>query len=300
MRHWKSMAIAGAWLAAAGCGGGGGSSEPRAERSESIGGEVATTGEARPVGEDEFGTYAETETWQTPAPSSEPMARGQESWEAEPYGGPESPPHYGESGTSQEYGAAGGMDQPGTAQEPGAMGEPGMMGEPGAEEPELARNALCPADIEGLNVRVATIPRGGALVLTARGEQEVEELRDRLDRFAQMHRRHHIERSKPEQGSIGEPGMSEPGMGEPGMGEPGMMGEHEGHAMGTGQEPQFIDESALIHQASEVRVVEIANGARLEVMMDDQTQIQELRAELREDATMLREGLCPLALQLQS
>src|SRR5690606_5509008 len=117
MRHWKSMAIAGAWLAAAGCGGGGGSGETRAERSESIGGEVATTDEARPLGEDEFGGYVETET--TPAPGSEPMAREQETWEGQPYGGPESPPHYGESGTPQEYGAAGGMDEPGTAQEPG-------------------------------------------------------------------------------------------------------------------------------------------------------------------------------------
>ena len=146
-------------------------------------------------------------------------------------------------------------------QEPGMAQQPGMQ-EPGMQEPELARNALCPADIEGLSVRVSTIPRGGALVLTATGDEAVEDLRDRLDRFAQMHRQQH-------QGAMGE-------------------------------QAQFADASALIHQASEVRVVDIPRGARLEVRLDDADKVQDLRAELREDASMLREGLCPLALQLET
>ena len=65
------------------------------------------------------------------------------------------------------------------------------------------------------------------------------------------------------------------------------------------QDPEFADADALIHQASDVRVVEIPRGARLEIRIDDTEQVSDLRAELREDATMLRDGRCPLALQLE-
>ena len=153
---------------------------------------------------------------------------------------------------------------------------------------------VCPADVDGLEVRVASIPRGGALVMTA-ARDEVELLRERLRRFVDLHteRRTSVEITadataqalgiEPRGTATGFEAM--PGAG-PGV-EPA-----EGRA--------FADEAALVHTAERISLVEIPRGARLEIVLGDADHVRALRTELREDADMLRRGLCPLALQVET
>ncbi|UJR83400.1 hypothetical protein [Sandaracinus amylolyticus] len=329
MRSWKGAAAAGVWLVAAACGGEGTETSRADLESESIGGEAVATGETRRTLEDEYSAAQSDAYGVDPAVTREMQSSGtgaSGSVGAEGMGtGAGVSGSIDESGmragTTGDIGASGeigtegvsgsmqepGMAQSGAMQEPGMEQQPGMAQEPGMEPEPMAQANVCPADIEGLNVRVSTIPRGGALVFTVRNEENVTELRDRLNTFADMHRRHH-EQMQP--GATGAAETTQPGasaqadVGPGGVSGSAGMGEHEGHAgmtaqAGTEQE-QFADPSALIHQASEVRVVEIPRGARLEVRLDDSTQVRDLRSELREDATMLREGRCPLALQVES
>lgn len=284
MRNWKGVAISATCLLAVACGGNEGETARADLESETIGGEGVASSEM--AGDDRLAEYEEYEGY-----SVEPVL-------------PES-----EMGTGIAP-EPGGMAEAETDVAPGIEGdEPDMTGsgigsaepmedegfaqaqpEPGIAEPAAvpAQGEVCPADIEGLNVRVSTIPRGGALVFTVAREQ-VEELRDRLDRFALLHGQQH-------EGATAEP-MDAPGEGMGTMGAEG--GEMEGHAMEGGEQSQFADAQALIHQATEVRVVDIPRGARLEVRFENDERVSDLRAELREDATMLRDGRCPLALQLE-
>jgi hypothetical protein len=153
---------------------------------------------------------------------------------------------------------------------------------------------VCPADLDGLEVRVTSIPRGGALVMTASRDQ-VELLRDRLRRFVDLHAERRAGADitadataqalgiEPRGTASGFDAMPGPG---PGV-EP-----HEGRA--------FADEAALLHTAERISVVEIPRGARLEIVLGDSDHVRALRTELREDADLLRRGLCPLALQVET
>jgi hypothetical protein len=144
-----------------------------------------------------------------------------------------------------------------------------------AQEPEPTTEPLgrvhdvCPADIEGLGVRVSAVPRGGALVMTVPPDK-MSDLRSRLNHFAEVHAE-----SRGEHNEIQSHAPS---------------GAHGGE--------EFIDEQAMIHRATSVRVVDIPRGARLEFRLEDGEQVRELRAELRKDAQMLRDGLCPLSITL--
>ncbi|AKF04084.1 Flagellar hook-length control protein FliK [Sandaracinus amylolyticus] len=345
--------MAGVCLVAAACGGEGSETSRADLEEETIGGEAVATGETRRSLEDEYSAAQSDAYGVDPAVTrdmstsgtgasgsigAEGMGAGagvsgsidEGGLQAGATGGSGMTGDMGATGSVGPEGATGSMQGPGMAQA-GATGtmqepEPGME-EPGMAEPMAQQANVCPADIEGLNVRVSTIPRGGALVFTTRSEENVTELRDRLNRFADMHRRHHEQMQPGATGAVGagagtttQPGASAQAdigaggtggsvsgsAGTTGAGVTGSAGTgaHEGHSGMTAQagatEEQFADPSALIHQASEVRVVEIPRGARLEVRFDDTTQVRELRTELREDATMLREGRCPLALQIES
>ena len=136
----------------------------------------------------------------------------------------------------------------------------------------MTAEEVCTADIERLDVRASTIPRGGALVFTVAREQ-VQDLRDRLNRFAELHMQQH-------QGAHGASGMQQQeqgmgtspsgsaGVGAGGAGARGAIGA--GGASGTigaggtetGESVEFVDAQALIHQASEVRVVETPRTCR--------------------------------------
>ena len=172
------------------------------------------------------------------------------------------------------------------AQAGGAATEP--MAPP--EGPPQERTS-CPADLEGLEVSVASMPRGGALVFRADDE---DALRARLRLFAKMHEAQRIEEAggpppveKPEATASAEAMTAPAGPVQPKLEQ-------------NPEEQRFADADALIHQASEVRMVETAQGARLEVQFEEGAQLRALRAELRADAEQLAAGTCPLALSIQS
>ncbi len=128
---------------------------------------------------------------------------------------------------------------------------------------------ICPADIEGLDVRVSAVPRGGALVMIVPPDK-VSDLRSRLRHFVEVRTE-----------SLGEHEATSP---------------HD--PLATHGHEEFVDEQAMIHRASNVRVVDLPHGARLEFRLENGEQVQELRAELRKNAQMLRDGLCPLSFTL--
>jgi hypothetical protein len=137
---------------------------------------------------------------------------------------------------------------------------------------------VCPVGIQGLEVQAVTIPEGGALQFVA-ASQGVPELRSRLQRFARMHREQMQQQQRSGGGGTSSGGSA--------------------HTGGMAGQPQFADKNALIHQARDVRVVEIPNGARLEVRISD-PQLEDLRNELRQDAQQMSQGRCPLSLQIET
>ncbi|MDQ3036216.1 MAG: hypothetical protein M3Y87_27695 [Myxococcota bacterium] len=329
MRNWKSVAVGSAWLLAAACGGNEGETARADLETDTMGGERAATdrqmgGEATtdPSAGASYDVYVVDPA--PPVAVIPPPSAGEPGSEWMSEGEQQDPFAQGsqQPGTTQQDPFAQGTQQPGTTQQdPFAQGtrQPGTTQQDpfaqGTQQPQDtfgqtgALAQVCPADIEGLNVRVSTIPRGGALVFTV-DREEVQVLRDRLDRFAQLHRQHH-EGMQPGAGMHGmEHGEGSMGsaQGTPSGGASGSVGAGGAGASGSigggmaqgGQQQQFADQEALIHQASEVRVVEIPRGARLEFRFDDAERVSDLRSELRESATMLRDGRCPLALQLES
>lgn len=324
MRNWTKLAIAGASLALAACGNGGDRESARADlEDESIGGEsvgaTATgpmaTGDrdlrSEPGVDDDYVTYSQTDVYVVPHPGelapqqpagTSGMGPGATSTietddARDRYTGRMTGEAEEELGVDRDLTGTGiGSTEP-VDEDRVAQG----MGTTTGGQPEMAASAqgeICPADIEGLNVRVSTIPRGAALVFTV-DRAQVDELRDRLDRFASLARqqRSRSSESGADVGATGAMGEgAEDDLDTRPMGEPGAQAMRSG---ATDGQDRFADTSALIHQASEVRVVEIPRGARLEFRFDDSSRVRELRTELREDASALRDGRCPLSLQLE-
>ena len=351
MRNWRSVAVGSAWLLAAACGGNEGGETARADlETESMGGESAATAQtgdefapgdsygAAVYSDDQYATdtqgYGTTGADDLGAGGSVGIGGGGIGAEGSAGLGEDTTQgsigtgtttqgtfeddQLAQGTTQQDPFAQGTQQQPEGTMPEGTMSE-GMQQQDAFGQQAGAQAQVCPADIEGLNVRVSTIPRGGALVFTV-GREDVQVLRDRLDRFAQLHRQHReaMQSGEGMQGMHGEGSMGSAqgtpsggasgSVGAGGAGASGSIGAG-GAGVGAGagagmaqseQQQQFADQEALIHQASEVRVVEIPRGARLEFRFDDSERVSDLRSALRENATMLRDGRCPLALQLES
>lgn len=343
----RSAAIAGLWLFAAACGGNEGRSQTARTEAPSMGGEMASSGAGAPSQQMvAAGTPAGVSTGARTPIGDTRMGAGASTGvgAGASVGGTGVSGELGGSGSLAQGGASGsagamGRDLGGSTGMPGSEmeGEMGMEGMPGmeggmqqgmqegmehgggmAQRPEqrgtegersaqAARNEVCPAGLEGLNVRATQIPRGGALVLTA-SRDDVDELRARMHRLANLHQAQHGAMGGGEGAPGATQGRTEPGArtearpsgGSAARGatgeEVGAQGEH----MGREEHVQFVDTEALIHQASEIRVIEIPRGARVEVRFDDATKVRDLRGELREDAEMLRNGQCPLSFQTES
>lgn len=321
----RSAAIAGLWLFAAACGGTEESTSTARSEEPSMGGgeQTVATGTSTQMGGAQAGvsTGARTPTRDTSmgagASGTGVGASVAGTGVSGELGGSGSLAQGGAGGsagaTGRDLGAPAGMRGSETEGEMGMEMEEGMQpreegtvarrpehrGMEGEELAQGAQNEVCPADLEGLTVQVTQIPRGGALVFTA-SRDEVDELRDRLHRLANIHhqRRGHMGTQGSMEGSMQQVRPSGGGATQRAEGEQvGTQGEH----MGSREEhARFADEQALIHQASEIRVIEIPRGARLEVRFDDATKVRDLRSELRETAGMLRNGQCPLSFQVES
>lgn len=155
----------------------------------------------------------------------------------------------------------------------------------------------CPADLAEIEVVATAIPDGGAMVFSVADESQ-EALRARLRLFAKVHELHRLEMAAADR-PVEKPRAAE--------GEPSAAPVPEDSAS-TGRIPpkleenpppqRFADMSALVHSASEVAVVETDEGARVEIRIADRRRVRALRSELREDAAMLSQGSCPLALSI--
>lgn len=249
----------GLWLLAAACGGQGGETRTASASDETMGGEPvrAPTRASAPFDEEEAMSREEVAMEVPEAPTEAPMEETES--------------------VAQAAGVA--PDSPSAMQH--AIGQ--------------ERNS-CPADLEGLEVSVATVPRGGALVFRADAD-EGEALRGRLRLFAKLH-----EVARQEQ--VGQPPIEKPAEDPDAIARAQTVREFEGPVqpkLERNPEPQrFADADALIHQASDVRMIETPRGARLDFRFEDGARVRDLREELRADAEQLRAGNCPLALSVES
>lgn len=121
---------------------------------------------------------------------------------------------------------------------------------------------VCPVGIPGLAVRAENARGGAELVFTAEPLHR-RALRERMARFAELHRQ-----------------------------------ARRAHAGDTSDPPAtFGDEDAQIHHA-EVQAVPTAEGVRLVARADRPADIRALQHEIEEDAGALGRGACPLALEI--
>lgn len=140
---------------------------------------------------------------------------------------------------------------------------------------EVARE-ICPADIETLRVRARNLSRGAVIILTARGEADVDRLRDRMRELALAHSAEHAQQ------------CDDPAHGE-------------GVTTSTSTAHRIADPSSPMLAVHDLRLVEIENGVRLEMRHADDVErvsVRELRMRVREDAAALDEGVCPLSFQM--
>lgn len=141
---------------------------------------------------------------------------------------------------------------------------------------EQAARDICPADIPTLRVRARNVSHGAAIVLTARGEADVDRLRDRMRQFALAHSTEHAQQ------------CADPS--------------HEGVvSASTSAEHRIADPASPLLSVHDLRLVEIANGVRLELRYGDdidRVSVRELRTQVRDDAAALADGVCPLSFQM--
>lgn len=140
---------------------------------------------------------------------------------------------------------------------------------------EVTIDDICPTDVPSLRVQARNLPRGIALVLTATGEEDVASLREHMRQFALLHAM-----EKERQAGVAAGEMIAPS------------------ASGR---PHIADPASPLARVDDLRLVEIPNGVRVELREHggaDRASVRELRASVREDASWLREGVCPLSFQI--
>lgn len=116
---------------------------------------------------------------------------------------------------------------------------------------------MCPMDVPGTKVSVADTPDGVALTFTTTGD--VSKLREHVYGMAAMHEH-----------------MMQEGSGSGGMGSGGMM---------------------MKMVPSTARSEDVEGGARIVLTPKDAAQLSELRAHVREHATQMTSGHCPMMMQ---
>lgn len=140
---------------------------------------------------------------------------------------------------------------------------------------EVTIDDICPSDVPSLRVQARNVPRGIALVLTARGEEDVAALREHMRQFALVHAMEKARQAGVAQGEMIAPSAS--------------------------GRPHVADPASPLSRVDDLRLVEIPNGVRVELREPDdadRASVRDLRANVREDAASLREGVCPLSFQI--
>ena len=157
---------------------------------------------------------------------------------------------------------------------------PDAMSPPAPAALEVAAREICPADIASLRVRARNIPNGAAIVLTARGDDDVARVRDRMRELALARSTERALRAR-----------SDPSYATMTVPSPG----------GVSWSHGFADPSSPLLSADDLRLVEIPNGVRMELRYGEgveRASVWDLRAHLREDVAALDDGVCPLSFQI--
>lgn len=158
--------------------------------------------------------------------------------------------------------------------------EPSMHG--GMTGGDMA--AMCPMAVEGTTVRAEDVEGGAALVFTTTGD--VDELRQRVARMAEMHNHHHGEGHGHGMGMHGgEHGAGGHRHGAQGGGEPVHRG---GMHSGSSQMSE-----GMMMPPSTARSEEVERGARL-VFTPRDSDLESLRDHVGRHAEMMSSGRCPM------
>lgn len=180
------------------------------------------------------------------------------------------------------------------------------------EQPGMARgDQSCPMDVSGTQVYSTETPDGIALVFTTTSGQ-VEDLRQRVRRTADMYRTHAGTGTKDMPSPGDRSGMTNPSpegtfeseerqQGTPPQSAPesGMQGETQqqgtegmtGEGTEGGQGGQGMGAEGVVRY--DVRVEDIDNGAQIVFTPRAPTQLQTLRDRVRQHAQTLQAGECP-------
>lgn len=264
----RKLGIAGLGLLAAACGGGGEDAGTTAWAEPAAGGEEVvvsrTASTARP-GEI-------VEVYESRLPTSAPRmdmaaAESEETATSEA-------PSTALSQADTPAGAATPEEPAGTDTSSAPLAQATTPSEQEASLEQAARD-ICPADIATLRVRARNISHGAAIVLTARGEADVDRLRDRMRQFALAHSTEHAQQ------------CADPS--------------HAGVVAPTSAQHRIADPASPLLSVHDLRLVEIANGVRLELRYGDEidrVSVRELRTQVRDDAAALADGVCPLSFQM--
>jgi hypothetical protein len=156
--------------------------------------------------------------------------------------------------------ACGGSQQRAESQVEPTATTGGMMGSCG--HGMMMSDTQCPMMVPSVRVEEADIERGASVTFTTTTRDRVDDLRSRVRRMAAMMEAHH--------------GQSAP------TGANGMR--HGMHAL----------------PPSHVNVVDVADGAKIELQAIDTGDVDALRAHVREHSEMMRAGTCPMMMHESS
>jgi hypothetical protein len=168
------------------------------------------------------------------------------------------------------------------------------------EQAELERrySEACPMHVSGTEVTAQTVPNGAALVFTT--TQDVNQLREQVDRFADAH--NELAEHMSAKGEGAPPSSSMGGMDAEAQGAHSMYGEQrsidaaenmeEGHAGAGSTGVETSTPSSFVPSRAEVQ--EIDGGAEIVLTPRDPSELQALRQNVEQQARQMASGACPL------
>lgn len=146
-------------------------------------------------------------------------------------------------------------------------------------------SGMCPMQVPGTTVTSEDVEGGVALVFTTTSKGDVAELRQRVQRMAEMHNQHHAAGGM----MMGCCGAAAPHEQGPGAG-PG----HEAGGPGSTMMGGGMMGGGMMMPAATASVEDIEGGARLVLRPKDPAQLGALRQHVRARAERMQHGECPM------
>lgn len=200
------------------------------------------------------------------------------------------------------------------------QGEPGMEASTqGGMNEQMAQ--ACPMSIPGTQVAAKDTDNGAALEFTTTNSDQLEALRQKVQALADMHNKM-IDQMQGQKGQMqGQTGMSgQGGAGSSGQGEAGVSGQAQAGSSQVSEEPsqgqagssQVSEQpsqgqagmsgqggSGCLVAGAKASVENTDNGARLVFQPSDQVKAEDLRQSVRNVASQMSSGTCPMQACMQ-